>query len=343
MTTLSFEARLPAGLALIGHGASIAHHGEILQGVFEDGQGLLHRGLVTLPCALLRSVTVFQSSRSGELLIDPPWKTKALAATRCTLTHLGCDEMGGQVRVITNVPLCWGLGSSTSDVVATIRAVACAFHAELPPETVAALAVESEVASDSMMFEDRAILFGQREGLVLEDLAGCLPALEVVGVNADADGISTLHLPLANYSHAEVESFRTLRSLLRRAVVEQDARLLGAVASESARINQRHLAKPRFDQLEKLVESVGALGLQVAHSGTVVGLLFAPADREGGNDERIEVTEARLRELGFTSPWRFETGRARPIGKRGWRRPSRGELFATGLFPTSALDLAEED
>jgi len=109
----------------------------------------------------------------------------------------------------------------------------------------------------------------------------------------------------AQYSQWEIEAFRPLLGLLRRALHTQDARLLGRVASASARINQRHLPKPCFERLERLGEELGAVGLQVAHSGSVIGILFdgASPDRE----EQIEEARARVAEMGFGSLWRFTT------------------------------------
>lgn len=195
--------------------------------------------------------------------------------------------------------------------------MARAFRAPLPPEVVAGLAVRAERASDSVMFEDRAVLFGQREGVILEDFGHRLPALEVLGVNADPaeGGVDTLGCGPADYSPAEVESFRSLRDLLRQALAFQDRRLVGLVASASARINQCRLPKPHFDLLERLVETVGALGLQIAHSGTVVGILFDPA--AGDKEDCMAMARAKLAEPGLRSTWRFTTGAAgapRPHG-----------------------------
>ena len=53
-----------------------------------------------------------------------------------------------------------------------------------------------------------------------------------------------------------------------------DAYLIGRVASASARINQRFLPKPKFSEIERIAADTGAVGIQVAHSGTVAGLMF---------------------------------------------------------------------
>src|ERR1700724_4004075 len=59
----------PARPLEVSHGSSIAHHGEILQGVFEAPDGRLHRALVTLPCRLLHSTATFRPLSGGVLAV----------------------------------------------------------------------------------------------------------------------------------------------------------------------------------------------------------------------------------------------------------------------------------
>lgn len=70
-------------------------------------------------------------------------------------------------------------------------------------------------------------------------------------------------------------------------------------------MNQRHLPKPAFDRLDVLVTEVEALGLQVSHSGTIVGLLFDP--HETDKETKIRQAQTSLRRMGFTHLWRFRT------------------------------------
>jgi uncharacterized protein involved in propanediol utilization len=173
------------------------------------------------------------------------------------------------------VPVGLGMGSSTSDVIAATRAVTDCYGVRLAPEEIARLAVLAERASDSIMIDDRVVLFAHREGRVLEVLGYGLPPLVVVGcVSQTAPCVDTLEFPQAEYDEREVATFQVLRAALRRAVSTGDASLLGRVATASARINQRFLPKPELDFLIGLSSQVGATGVQVAHSGTVVGLLF---------------------------------------------------------------------
>lgn len=312
------RAALPEEPRLLrrGRARAMAHHGEILQGVFEMPSGRLCRALVTLCAEVFWSEATFVPDPEGPVVADDPWRVKAVRAAELALARAG-HTGGGRLHVRSNIPPGWGLGSSTSDVTAAIRAVAESLGLALSADDVAALAVQAETASDSTMFEQRALLFAQRRGVLVEDLGQPLPNLEVLGFNTDPHGVDTVSFPPARYSWAEIEAFRPLLGLLRQAVRQDDADLCGRVATASARINQRHLPKPHFDRLEALVERVGAVGLQVAHSGTVVGLLFRPGDP--ANEERLAEARAGLAALAITDVWRFQS-RPGPGAARAWRR-----------------------
>jgi uncharacterized protein involved in propanediol utilization len=289
------------------YGNANFHHGEILQGVYVDENGRIHRGLISLICDVMGSQATFQPSLDNTLQVNPVWKVRAKRAAELTLAHLNIQHRGGLLMVKSQIPLGWGLGSSTSDVTATIRAVANAFGRRLHGNCIAELAVRAETASDPLMFGDRVILFAHREGHIIEDLGDCLPPLEIVGFNTDphGNGIDTLAYKPARYNWWDIEAFRAMIGLMRRAVQAQAGHLVGRVASASARINQRHLPKPYFDKLERLADDMGAVGLQVAHSGTVAGFLFNPRDTD--TPQRIECSKAMLAEMGFSLTCSFKT------------------------------------
>ncbi|HEX6371122.1 MAG TPA: hypothetical protein VF006_19545 [Longimicrobium sp.] len=294
-----------------GVGETRAHHGEIVQGLFYSAEGTLEHGLVTLPCPLFGSRAVFRPLGAGPLTVHPADRTRARAAARLTLDALGRTGWGGALRVESDVPLRWGCGSSTTDVLAAIRAVADAFDAPLPPAWIARIAVAAETASDSLMYgPERAVLFAQRRGSVLLDLGGPLPAVRVLGVNTERGrGVETLALPPIPYSAWEIEAFGPMLGVLRRAVERQDPALLGRVATASTLITQRHRPKRCMPQLLRIARRTGALGVQVAHSGTVAGLLFHPAAAA----DAVARARAALRRLGLRS-WEFSTGAAAEPG-----------------------------
>ncbi len=93
-------------------------------------------------------------------------------------------------------------------------------------------------------------------------------------------------------------AFQVLRAALRRAVTLEDVELLGRVATASARINQRFLPKPKLEPLLELCRRNGGSGIQVAHSGTVAGLIFDP--HRPGVDAAVQRCLAGIGEMGLT-------------------------------------------
>jgi lysine 2,3-aminomutase len=287
-----------------GEGWAPAHHGEILQGVFEQN-GCHILGLLTLPCPRFETrCRVILDPDAGELVVDPPDRVKALAAGRATLDALGAVQHGGLIALSSSVPIGRGFGSSTSDAVATIRAIGDAFGSTLTPARIAALSVQAEMASDPLMF-NHALLFAQRDSIVIEDYGVGLPALEILGftTSAGGKGVDTLTLDTSSYEYADVEAYRPLRALARRALATQSAADLGRVATASALLNQRRLPIDMLSDLISAIPRAGATGLQVAHSGDIAGYLFDRALND--LDRRLESAASVLAEFGISNLWRF--------------------------------------
>ncbi|WP_412538015.1 hypothetical protein R8Z50_19355 [Longispora sp. K20-0274] len=262
-----------------GTGTAPCHHGELLQGVFADATGHRHRALVTLPMAAPRTRAAFtRRPDAADIVVHPPDRAKARAAAALTLAACAPHGPGGGRLVLRGaVPVGLGMGSSSSDVIATIRAVAASCGRVLPAGTVARLAVRAEGASDPLMLAGGPVLFAQREGRVLEALGARLPPALVVGcLTGGGEPVDTLALPDVGCGAADLAEYARLRADLRHAVTAVDAGLLGRVATASARLNQRVLPRPELAVLLRIAARLDALGVQVAHSGSVAGLLFDP-------------------------------------------------------------------
>lgn len=278
--------------------------------MFADDTGRRRRALVTLPYPGRGSTATFYPSERHWGVVAAPELTKvrraAVLALREFSTH-PAPAKGGQVEISSDVPHGVGMGSSTSDVTATIRAVADYHGMSLSREEIARLAVMAECASDSIMIDDRVVLFAQREGEVLETLGPRLPPMFVVGCDLEPDTeIDTLGLTPADYDEREIGAFQVLRAGMRRAIATQDVALLGRVATASARINQRFLPKAKLEVVVAECVKLGGCGVQVAHSGTLAGLIF-DAGRPGA---RLAVRRCldRLAELGLRVTAVINTG-----------------------------------
>ncbi len=256
------------------NGTAHGHAGEILQGAVErDGQ--VQRLLVTLPTPGLRSTAVFHPQCEGGLRVYPAWKQKSLRAAALTLKTLGCSGQNGVIELSSEIPVCRGLGSSTSDCVAVIRAVAAHCRVACGPEAIAQIAHQAEQSSDSTMFEEQVVAFLHRQGVVLEELGGPLPKMRMLVVESqEPANVCTDTMLRPRYGVSQIELFDRLLCRLRAAIGEDDAAAVGWVASASAEVNQHFLPKSHYDAVVSVGAQTRALGVAAAHSGTVLTLLY---------------------------------------------------------------------
>ena len=267
----------PTTIGRFAVGRAGRHHGEILQGLWwpraADGTDPLPC-LVTLPMPQPGSEAHFTSRGDRRIEVHPPWKLKAARAARLALDALGATATGGLLRLHSPIPTGLGMGSSSSDVLAALRAVCSAFGAHPDADWLARLAAEAETASDPLM-HDEVVLFAQRHGTVIERWGKWLPEFLLLSVDTDpqSGGHDTLCLPAPHADGMRAE-FTALVQQARAAFQARDAAAVAAVATRSAELHQRTVPMRGFHALRALSVASGALGLQISHSGTIAGMLF---------------------------------------------------------------------
>lgn len=308
---------------LLGVGSAGHHHGELLQGILRRGAELVSC-LITMPVggvgsrvrylgtgSVVTPVSASELRRTavpGQLLdVVPALKTKASRAARLALDAIGVPAVG-RLEVECSVATGVGLGSSTCDVVAAIRAVCNAHGFEIDARQVARLAIEAEGAADPIMFDGEMVLFAQRQGLVLESFGSWMPPYTVLSIDTDPGGrgVDTLSLPIPQYTEDELAAFESMVGRAREAFRHHDPVALAAVATESAVLNQRFLPLRWFREIRDLAAEYGALGVQISHSGTVAGVLFD--GQSGGGLGLLDEVIARVSALGARPRGLFTTG-----------------------------------
>lgn len=283
----------------LGIASTYGHHGELIQGVFKNEDGKLVNGLVTLPYKNAKSKAEFYCDNSYSIKLLDGTKKKAKKAAELTGKYLTGKVIGGTLSIENETPIGKGLGSSTTDVVCTIKAVAESLGYILSNNEVAMLAVKAETASDSIMFSDNAVLFAQRHGTVIKNFGKVLPNMYVLGIEVDHSKVDTLSIEPPIYSEEEIILFSMLLKLLENGIRNQDVSLIGKVATTSSIINQKYLPKPNLTNLIRIVYKNKVAGIQVAHSGTVVGIIFDP--KEPNFISKVDAIRKDLNSLGLES------------------------------------------
>ena len=241
--------------------------GELAQGKL-DGVTFL----VTCPVDMYSTATV--ELRNGDGVVAAPQASpKAGQAVELTMAYLGVADKNVSIRLDSRLPRGKGMASSTADVAAAIVATADVLGARLTPRDVAEIALQVE-PSDGVMFPG-IVLFDHREGKVMEAL-GVPPPMRVVVLDFGGT-VNTVRFngsDVRSMLKLSEPSLREAVDLIRHGIAESDTEMIGRGSTISARANQAILPKPRLESVIALASKVGAVGVNVAHSGTVVGMLF---------------------------------------------------------------------
>ncbi|ADL12381.1 GHMP kinase [Acetohalobium arabaticum] len=214
--------------------------------------------------------------------------SKTIKAVDKTLDYLGNDSLKARIEVDSNLISEKGMASSTADITAAILATAVASGERITSDEIANLALSIE-PTDGLFYEG-IVLFDHVQGKryrYLGEVAGIdILMLDLGGKVDTLDFNNRKDLAELNRKN-EPETNRALK-LAVEGIKEQNSKLIGRGATLSSQANQRILAKPHFNKLLQLTELQGVWGINVAHSGTLLGILH--------DSKRIE-TEALKTEV----------------------------------------------
>ena len=248
--------------------------GELVQGMLGDAYFM-----VTCPVDFFARVRV-ELYEEGPGMSAPADCPKSAAAVKATLAHLGRQELRAQLSIDNPIPRSKGMGSSSADVAAAIAATGLALGHDLPPAVVGRIALSLE-PTDGLMFPGIA-LFDHREGRMFEEL-GPPPPMNILALDFGGT-VDTVEFNRVDrralWQSLEAEAAEALQ-WVRLGIRRGDPGLVGRGASISARANQQVFPKAQLDQVTDFAESIGAVGVNVAHSGTVIGVLLDARQRRG--------------------------------------------------------------
>lgn len=244
--------------------------GEIVQG-FTSEDVPFH---VTCPISKTATVTV-TARPAPEFTITQiePGLSKLAQALRRTASLLELEPLEIRVEHWSDLDIGKGMGSSTADIVAASRALAAIADMTLSPAQLAQIATSIE-SSDGSMYPG-IVAFNQKTGDVLEEFSWW-PQFVILMVTPP----QIFNTESANFSgkHRYGLEFDEILSSLHKAAVKRDASAFAEAATRSASINQQFVPNPYHALLEDRLNDFGAAGINVGHTGTVLGLIFDTSD-----------------------------------------------------------------
>lgn len=225
-------------------------------------QGFAHGAPFLGTCPIDRYTTVEVSdSFSGLLGLGE----KSLQALQLTLARLGKGDFPYGLKLTSELPRGKGMASSSADIAAVVVSVMEAFDEPWSPKFIMNIATAIEPTDG--IFCPGIVLMNHVSGKVLSRFDH-VPPLRV----AIFDRGGTVDTCAFHQAEKKAEDNHNLLQEFQQAMKCGNAERMAQVATESAFANQRLLYKEELQQLWQLGQEAGALGVNAAHSGTVLGL-----------------------------------------------------------------------
>ncbi|TIV45030.1 MAG: hypothetical protein E5V96_13180 [Mesorhizobium sp.] len=245
--------------------------GELLQGQLPIGS--LSRDshfLVTMPIALFARAHFMPISGTRSVTVYPSHKVKAKRLAENLVIALGAS--GGILFLQSELAEGKGLASSSADLVATARSIACCFKHRVRTSLIEKLMAEIE-PSDGVMYP--GVVAYQQRACSLLSFLGQMPPLAIVGID-EGGTVETVDYDQrrGETSASHRAEYQELLHRARIAIPRGDTATIGKIATASALLHQERAPKEHMNSMLKASEANDALGVIVAHSGTMIGILL---------------------------------------------------------------------
>lgn len=245
--------------------------GELLQGQLPVG--CVPRDphfLVTMPIALFARAHFMPIAGTQSVTVYPSHKVKAKRLAENLVIAL--EASGGILLLQSELPEGKGLASSSADLVAAARSIARCFKRRIRTSLIEKLMAEIE-PSDGVMYPG-VVAYQQRACRLLSFL-GQMPPLAIVGID-EGGTVETVDYDQrrGEISASQRAEYYELLARARTAIPQGDTAAIGKIATASALLHQDRAPKKHLNSMLKASEATDALGVIVAHSGTMIGILL---------------------------------------------------------------------
>ena len=174
----------------------------------------------------------------------------------------------------SNIPIGKGMASSTADIGATIKATLSILNKKLNDEEISLIASEIEPTDSIILYKNS--IFNPINGSVKKYLSSfdngrviILEPKEILETKIIRSNPNYLNIKLENKSIIK-KSF----NLLEKGLENNDLKLIGEACTLSSLANENIHKKPYLNEIIEISQNMNAYGVNIAHSGTVIGILI---------------------------------------------------------------------
>jgi len=232
-------------------------------------QGMLNNEPFLITCPVNLFTTVLVSDKfSGHFGLG--WKSKIMLER--TLKYFECNEFNFGIKLETDLPRGKGMASSSADLAAICKAAALALNFDITAQEIAKLAASIEPTDG--IFYDEIVAMNPVTGKLLKTFQD-VPKYKIAVFDFGSE-VNTLEFERRSNLYLN----------------ELPQHLNMNLVTKSAIANQKILYKNGLEKIIKTAKNFGALGVNAAHTGTVIGIIFNE-DFESKKIEEIALIMAK--------------------------------------------------
>jgi len=248
--------------------------GELFQGISADGSDEI---VVVSSLIPKYSWAYFTPSEEGfsslqDQRLATPERPKSFRALELFCQSHQVRRPSGYWFFNSDLKVARGMASSTADIVATLRCAANYLNHALGTEEI--MQILSKIERSDSVFLDRLALFSSSHHQIIHQFAK-IPPLYALYMHerdpVDTDGTKSL---LIDFYQNNRRFYRSLYREVEQALGKADLKALCRISSKSAELSNEILPKHNFHKIYEAQSRFSADGVIVAHTGSVVGLLY---------------------------------------------------------------------
>lgn len=260
-------------------------------------QGIVDRDEYLCSYAIDLYSTAEVEEKLNNINIGPSKSRKAIEAVFKKFNIPIEESKNISLKIKSKIPVGKGMASSTADIGATIGATLGLIKKELNNEEIAKLASTIE-PTDSIYIEKNNI-FNPLNGEVIKYL-GNIQDSRVVILEPNRT-LNTMRIrKTPNYKKIKIKNKDITKisfNLLEEGIKNNDLYSIGKASTFSSLANENIHQKEGLEKIIEISKNYGAYGVNVAHSGTVIGILI---DKYMNDTRLIEL----LRNAGLDSVYK---------------------------------------
>lgn len=190
------------------------------------------------------------------------------------------------LKIYSKIPVGKGMASSSADIGATIVATLNLINKDLSSEEISKIA--STIEPTDSTYIQKNVIFNPLNGEVVKYLGNIKNSKVVIlEPNKTLNTMKIRNIP--NYKEIKFQNKDIISEafyLLEEGIKNNDLYLIGRAATLSSLANENIDKKQGLKEIIEISQNYGAYGVNVAHSGTVIGILI---DKSMNDKKLIEL------------------------------------------------------